>query len=172
MASGCGTCVYYGLLRGFDMYGIEPSSWKNRFNATKAMEYGYPEDWPRRFIEAVGEDLPFPDDDFDAVTSYQTLEHVRDARKCLEEMVRVTRLGGVVHLRCPDYRGTYEGHYRLPWLPLLPGPLARVYLRLTGRPAAGLETLRYITGKKVIAWLQGIESTRGWNLEVTDVDDL
>lgn len=42
MGSGCGTCVFYSLIHGYDMYGIDPSLWKFKFNRMKAKEYSYP----------------------------------------------------------------------------------------------------------------------------------
>lgn len=45
MASGCGTFVFYGLLNGYDVYGIEPEKWKNKFNKMKISLYNYPESW-------------------------------------------------------------------------------------------------------------------------------
>jgi ubiquinone/menaquinone biosynthesis C-methylase UbiE len=138
MASGCGTCVFYGLKNGYDMYGVDPEEWKTTFVALKVSELGYPNEWVSRFSRAVGENLPFPDSAFDCVTTHQTLEHVQDVPEAIGEMIRVTKPGGGMHIHCPDYRSTFEGHYRLPWLPLLPKPLARIYLRALGRPTAGL----------------------------------
>ena len=151
MASGCGTFVYYGLLNGMDVWGIEPEHWKNIFNHMKANVYSYPEEWKTHFIEAVGERLPFSDESFDFVYSYQTLEHVQDVEQCLAEMIRVARVA--VFLRAPDYSGTFEEHYRLPWLPLFPRPLARLYLRFLGRPTLGLDSLQYVTTRHVKAVL-------------------
>lgn len=151
MASGCGTFVFYGLLNGIDVWGIEPEDWKNKFNCLKVDAYGYPAAWKRRFIKAVGEALPFKDESFDFVSSYQTLEHVLNVELCLEEMIRVSKKA--VFIRAPDYTGTFEGHYRLPWLPLFPRLLARLYLRLLGRPTLGLDTINYITSRKITRFL-------------------
>jgi ubiquinone/menaquinone biosynthesis C-methylase UbiE len=65
MASGCGSAVYFGLLNGYDMTGIDPEKWKHIFNAMKAAEFGYPLEWQARFHEGVGENLPFQDNHFD-----------------------------------------------------------------------------------------------------------
>ncbi|MDC0743605.1 class I SAM-dependent methyltransferase [Polyangium mundeleinium] len=171
MASGCGSAVFYGLLHGYDMVGIDPEGWKHTFNGMKAKERGYPAAWMSRFHDGVGEALPFPDDDFDCVTSYQTIEHVQDVDRVLAELVRVTRAGGGIHLRCPDYRGTFEGHYRLPWLPLFPRPLARAYLRAIGKPTAGLDTIQYITKGRVVRILRALEARRpGLRLRIVDLD--
>jgi SAM-dependent methyltransferase len=171
MASGCGTAVFYGLLHGYDMEGIDPEAWKHRFNEVKAAEHGYPEEWKRRFHVGVGEELPFPDNDFDCVTTYQTLEHVQDLRRVVLEMVRVTRPGGGIHIRCPDYTGTFEGHYRLPWLPLFPRPLAKAYLRALGRPTKGLDTIGYVTQRKLFHLLKEAQVIHpNWNLRIVDID--
>lgn len=149
MASGCGTFVFYGLLKKYDVYGVEPEWWKHEFVKLKAQEYGYPAKWLRRFCVGFGEDLPFGDNRFDCVSSYQTLEHVENPRKCLSEMVRVTKPGGGIHLRCPDYRSLYEPHYRLPWLPLFPRTWAKCYLNLLDKPTVGLNNLQYVTVPKI-----------------------
>jgi SAM-dependent methyltransferase len=170
MASGCGNLVFYGLLHGYDMYGIEPEKWKRTFVGMKARDYGYPAEWLDRFHSGTGEELPFPDASFDCVSSHQTLEHVRDPRQCIREMIRVTRPGGTVQIRCPDYRGTYEGHYLLPWLPLLPRPLAGLYLRLLARPLEGLRSINYVTTPRVKRWLEEVEARTDYAFSTLDLE--
>lgn len=170
MAAGCGTFVFYGLLHGYDVWGIDCADWKLEFNHRKAEAYGYPEEWKERFLTGVGESLPFPDDHFDYVSSYQTLEHVQDVSQCLGELVRVTKPGGAIHIQCPDYRGTYEPHYCLPWLPLMPRRLASVYLRLCGRPTRGLEDIRYVTQRSLARSLRSLAERRtDCSFELVDV---
>ena len=48
------------------------------------------------YVVADAYHLPFPDDTFDAVTSYTTLGVLEDPEKALEEMIRVCRPGGTV----------------------------------------------------------------------------
>lgn len=171
LASGCDTCVYYGLMNGFDMYGVEPDMWKHTFNRMKSREYGYPPEWQSRFLAAYGESLPFADNSFDCVTTYQTLEHVADPRAVISEMVRVTLPGGGIHIRCPDYRSTFEPHYRLPWLPLFPRAAAKAYLRLAGRPTAGLDTIQYVTRPRILKMLREIESNnQSTRLQIINAD--
>jgi ubiquinone/menaquinone biosynthesis C-methylase UbiE len=171
MASGCGSAVFYGLLNGYDMRGVDPEAWKHTFNAMKAAEYGYPREWITRFHTGVGESLPYEDDHFDCTTSYQTLEHVQDVRKALTEMLRVTRVGGGAHIHCPDYSSTFEGHYRLPWLPLFPRSWAEAYLRALGRPVKGLGTLNYTTRANILRTLRSIgRENPSWRLQVVDVE--
>jgi ubiquinone/menaquinone biosynthesis C-methylase UbiE len=54
------------------------------------------------FVLGGGLELPFPDDSFDLVTSFQVLEHVPDPRVFLRELTRVTRPGGHVILATPN----------------------------------------------------------------------
>lgn len=98
-----------------------------------------------RYAVAGAEDLPFPADAFDLVYCLSTLEHVRDVERSIAEMVRVTRPGGAVVLYAPNSWSMYENHYKVFWLPRLPRPLARLYLRTLGRPTAFVDTLNYLT---------------------------
>ena len=50
-----------------------------------------------QFVLAEGEDLPFADQTFDVVCSYDVFEHVADLSVCLQECYRVLRPGGVLY---------------------------------------------------------------------------
>lgn len=72
------------------------------------------------FAAGVGEALPFVDDSFDAVLSYDVLEHVQDPRRTLAEVLRVLKTGGVFLAVFPPYfhpKGSHlEGYAsRLPY---------------------------------------------------------
>lgn len=121
-------------------------------------------------LVGVGEDLPFEDDFFDCCTSYQTLEHVEDPEKCILEMLRITKVGGGIHIMCPDYRSTYEGHYNLPWLPLFPRTFAKIYLNILGRSDKCLDTIKYVTTNNLLRWLRGVAKEKNWNLEIINVN--
>ena len=166
IASGFGQFLLHSLEAGYDTIGLEPDPWRCRFVEDKIAALEMPGEWAARVCCGRGERLPFEDDYFDYVTSYQTLEHVQDPAAVIRELVRVTRVGGAIHIMCPDYRGTYEGHYRLPWLPLFPRTLARAYLRALGRPTLGLETIRYVTRPRILRWLRDAEA--GGRLLVSD----
>ena len=168
MAAGCGTFVLYGLHAGRDVVGIEPEGWKREYFHRKSAAAGYPDAWRERLVEGVGEELPFPDASFDLVTTYQTLEHVRDVRQCLSEMLRVLKPGGVLYARAPDYNSFFEPHYRLPFLPRMNRRVAAAYLKALGRPVEGLNTLNWVTGRGVRRAIQKldpralIEDNRRW----------
>lgn len=67
----------------------------------------------RAALTAAGENIPFAAGVFDVVLSHEVLEHVADDRRCLQEMLRVTRAGGRVLLFCPNRWYPFEthGHY-------------------------------------------------------------
>ena len=50
-----------------------------------------------RFIENDAMDLLFKDSYFDFVTSFNAFEHIPNPLKALEEMIRVTKKGGVIY---------------------------------------------------------------------------
>jgi len=153
MSSGCGTFVFYGLMNGYDVYGIEPEMWKHQFNFLKAKEKGYPVTWMKRFSLGVGEYLPFKDEAFNIISTYQTLEHVQSHKKCFSEFKRVIKKGGVLFIQCPDYSSFFEGHYRIPMLLLMNRSLFKIYLKILKKPTKGLDTINYITKKTIYRFL-------------------
>jgi SAM-dependent methyltransferase len=100
--------------------------------------------------QAVGEALPFADRTFDVIFSHEVLEHVKDDRRCAEEMVRVARSGGHIVVFVPNRLYPFETHgiywrgrYRFgnkPFINWLPNrlrdrlaPHVRAYTRRTLR---------------------------------------
>ncbi|MGB4136585.1 MAG: class I SAM-dependent methyltransferase [Microbacterium sp.] len=74
------------------------------------------------FVQADATDLPFGDDEFDAVTMSYSLRNVQDPKKALAELFRVTRPGGRVVINefstppKPLFRGFF-GFYNSQVLP-------------------------------------------------------
>lgn len=165
MACGSGVFVFSGLHKGYDVYGIEPEEWKQQYINMKIEELSYPKEWKQRFIKAVGEDLPFENETFDYIESAQTLEHTNDYKKCLDELIRVLKVGGKIRIFAPDYEGFYEPHYRIPFLPKMNRTLAKIYLKILGKPIIGLNTITYITAKDIINYL----SKKFVNIEIIDL---
>lgn len=62
------------------------------------------------FFEARAEQLPFADESFDIMTSFDTLEHLPDVGRALTEFRRVLRSGGTTLIRVP-----YAGFWRRCW---------------------------------------------------------
>jgi ubiquinone/menaquinone biosynthesis C-methylase UbiE len=77
--------------------------------------------------------MAFADNSFDVVICTQIYEHVPDASKMFGEIHRVLKPGGFCYFSGNNRIMFMEPHYRLPFLSLLPRPLADQYVRLTGR---------------------------------------
>jgi SAM-dependent methyltransferase len=79
-----------------------------------------------------GLQLPFRDGSVDVCYSSNVLEHVPEPWRMAEEMVRVTRPGGLVFISYTVWYGPWGGHETAPWH-FLGGRLARRrYLRRHG----------------------------------------
>ncbi len=64
-------------------------------------------------LVAAAEELPYPSYTFDTLLSNEVLEHVRDDRAAVQEMVRVLKPGGRIVLFTPNRWYPFEthGHY-------------------------------------------------------------
>lgn len=99
-----------------------------------------------RVRQGVAEALPHDDGGFDLVVAKDVLEHVDDVEQAVDELVRVSRR--YVYVMCPNYAFPYEAHFKVPFPPFLPKPLARGYLRCLGfsRDEIGfLDHINYVT---------------------------
>src|SRR5215510_10564531 len=56
-------------------------------------------------------DIPFDDATFDAVVVQAVLEHVVDPRRCVEEIHRVLKAGGLVYAETPFIQQVHMGRY-------------------------------------------------------------
>jgi len=72
------------------------------------------------------------DDSLDVVVCTHVYEHVPDAGQMFAEIHRVLKPGGFCYFSGNNRVMIMEPHYRLPFLSLLPRPLAHLYMR-TGR---------------------------------------
>ncbi|MCG3704501.1 class I SAM-dependent methyltransferase [Aliarcobacter butzleri] len=167
MACGVGTFMFHGLRKGYDIYGIEPEEWKLSYIDMKIDEMNYPKEWKNRFIKGFGENLPFEDEYFDFIVTYQTLEHVQNVEKCLDEMIRVLKHDGKIKIQCPDYNSFYEPHYQLPFLPKMNRKLASVYLKILKKPTIGLDSLNWTTNESIIKILKKYK-----NLEIISLSKI
>lgn len=77
--------------------------------------------------------LDFPDDAFDIVICSQVYEHVPDPIRMINEIFRVLRSDGVCYFAATNRFCIMEQHYHLPFLSVIPVPLAHWYLRALRR---------------------------------------
>jgi len=55
-----------------------------------------------RFICGIAGDIPLPENEYDIVTSFETIEHVNDQPKMLAEIKKTLKPGGLLILSTPD----------------------------------------------------------------------
>jgi SAM-dependent methyltransferase len=143
LENGCGVGMYVERLAAHAdrVVGLE-------YDFSRAREARQLAEWLANadILCAAGESLPFPAGSFDLILSHEVLEHVRDDRLAVREMVRVLRPGGRMVIFVPNRGYPFETHgfywrgqYRFGNIPLvnyLPRPLrdrlaphVRIYTR-------------------------------------------
>lgn len=85
-------------------------------------------------LRASGMELPIRTASVDVCYSSNVLEHVPDPPRMLDEMVRVTRPGGIVFASFTPWWSPWGGHETAPWHYLGGEYAVRRYQRKTGRP--------------------------------------
>lgn len=98
--------------------------------------------------------LPFADDSVDVCYSSNVLEHVPDRPKMAEEMLRVTRSGGIVFLSYTLWWGPWGGHETSPWHYLGGGYARRRYRRRHGHEPKNRysESMFAVTAAEMLRW--------------------
>jgi ubiquinone/menaquinone biosynthesis C-methylase UbiE len=126
--AGNGYFLLEGLKRDRDVWGVDMAAGKvERFR--KMLEYRLlPANWCKRYVQGDGYLLPFRADNFSIVTSWWVLEHVAAPLEIVTEMIRVTRPQGVIVIRAQNPHCGWEGHCKIPWLPLLPAELQHAWI--------------------------------------------
>ena len=101
-----------------------------------------------------GMNLPFADDSVDLCYSSNVLEHVPEPWRMADEMLRVTRPGGIAFLSCTVWFGPWGGHETAPWHYLGGGRARRRYRRRHGHEPKNRygESLFPVTVRAGLAW--------------------
>lgn len=127
--------------QGIAMEGIEPSQAGVAVSIMRAQRLGLDN---VRFQNGMGEAIPFPDNTFDFVISLAVLEHVQNVASVVEETYRVLKPGGYAYFEVPNNLYPFEGHYKMAWLPMMPKPIAKQYVRARGAYPQFLDHLHYM----------------------------
>jgi SAM-dependent methyltransferase len=90
-------------------------------------------DTPPGAVLADGFWLPVRDGGADVCVSSNVLEHVRDPRGLIEEMVRATKPGGLIYLSFTNWFSPWGGHEMSPWHYFGAGTAERRYVRKNGK---------------------------------------
>ena len=101
-----------------------------------------------------GLDLPFRDGSLDVCYSSNVLEHVTDPWRMADEMLRVTRRGGVVLISYTVWFGPWGGHETAPWHYVGGRWARRRYRRTHGREPKNRfgESLFAVTVSEGLRW--------------------
>jgi ubiquinone/menaquinone biosynthesis C-methylase UbiE len=128
-------------MSGIRVIGVEPSTAGVEVSRQRAERLGLRN---ASFEVGVGEQLPYSAESFDLVVSLAVLEHVQDVDAVLGEAFRVLRPGGQAYFEVPNNFYPFEGHYKLPWLPMMPKRLAKLYVAALGYRPEFLDELHYM----------------------------
>jgi SAM-dependent methyltransferase len=156
LGAGYGLNMLDGLLKGYNVYGVEPSStsFEGRYAvAVDLMKENGVSSPDQRLFNCTGENMfLIPDRFADVVYSYQVLEHVQNIDKVLLEVDRVLKPNSIAYFTMPNYNSLYEGHYEILWIPYVLSKskkLARIYLRLIGKNPAYIDELNFTTPSNI-----------------------
>jgi len=138
LGSGFGGFVLLGNLHGVKTLGVEPDLKMVWITKQMLSSFGFDQDLVQ---PSMGEDLPFKENHFDYVVSFQVLEHVDDPAKVLGESIRVLKPTGYLYFIFPNYNSFYEGHIKKIWFPFINKKNVKAYLKLLG---VNEEKLRYV----------------------------
>jgi SAM-dependent methyltransferase len=110
-------------------------------------------------VQGSGMSLPFRDASVDICYSSNVLEHVPSPWSMADEMIRVTKPGGLVFLSYTTWYGPWGGHETAPWHYLGGVYAARRYERKHGKPPKNVYG-RSLFKLTVAAGLEYAEATR------------
>lgn len=151
LGAGTGAEFLYFASLGCDVYGIEPDADACKIGKLKAEQAGID---PDRFMQGIGEDMPYADNEFDLVWCHTVIEHVQNVEDTLSELIRVIKPNGYGYIVTPDYRQWYEPHYKLPIPMFMPKVLIKAYLAMIGRPPQFIDTLQFVTKHQLSNFFQ------------------
>lgn len=113
------------------------------------------------FFESDSQELEFTENIFDAIVCAHIYEHVPDASRLLGEIFRVLKPGGVCYFAAGNRINVIEPHYKLPFLSMLPRPLAHIYVRKLRKSKFYYEKhLTYWSLKKLVCKFERIDYTK------------
>jgi ubiquinone/menaquinone biosynthesis C-methylase UbiE len=105
--------------------------WQRIFLSCSRQKMDHPEN-PLQFVQASGQDIPFPEGSFDIVICNNVLEHVKDHRLLISEIERVLTPGGWLYISFPNLLSITnfikDPHYNLFGISMMPPMLARWYV--------------------------------------------
>lgn len=93
-------------------------------------------------VIGIGEYLPFKNNSFFLSDCTSVIEHVKSPSMTIKEMIRVSKF---IHIHAPNYLYPVEPHYKIYFIPMLPKPIARLYLCILKKNPNFISHINYIT---------------------------
>ena len=84
------------------------------------------------FFTNNAEIIPYPENYFDLVIASSVLEHAHNLEVIIKEMIRVTNVGGICCISCPNPIFPREAHYKVFLIPYLTKSIQNFYLKIRG----------------------------------------
>ncbi len=111
IGSHLGFFLELALRRGFDVVGLEPSE--------MAVEYAIKKLGIETKIGTL-DSIKFPQDHFDVVTLFHTIEHLPDPSKIVYQINQIIRPGGILVIETPNIKNVWVKIFRRKWRQFLP----------------------------------------------------
>jgi len=104
----CGCMSFFFARRGFDVIGIDHSPNAVHDSRKDAEKIKFSGTFEAKLANA--ENLPFSDNEFDAISAYHSMHHIDDLDKAISEMFRVCKNSGLILISDlhEEDRKTYE----------------------------------------------------------------
>jgi len=113
------------------------------------------------FIKNDSQQLRFTENAFDAVICAHVYEHVPDAGRLFGEIFRVLKSGGICYFAAGNRISIMEPHYNLPFLSMLPRPIAHLYVRALRKSSHYYEKhLTYWGLEKLVCAFEKVDYTK------------
>lgn len=153
IGSGSGwRCVAMSLAGGV-VTGIEPLESGIEASVLRSKRY------PNLHIDfrvGAAEELPFVNNSFDLIVSFQVIEHVQNIELSLKEMYRALKKGGAVYMETGNSAYPREEHYRIFWPPYLPKSLGKMYARIRCKNSDHLDHVNFIYKRTILKMMKEI----------------
>ncbi len=158
IGSGMGTCcLLMKAMTGAEIVGVEPApeSYYNLHECIKDFKECNPH-LQYTSLNVGGEAIPYSDESFDFIYSFEVMEHVQDPHKVMEEIYRLLKPCGCAYIATCNYDSFYEGHYARFWNPFIGVEGNRKRYIAKGLSPQFLSELNFITKKKIKKWAEEI----------------
>ncbi|MBW1807680.1 MAG: class I SAM-dependent methyltransferase [Deltaproteobacteria bacterium] len=142
---------HFGRVTGIDI-DVEAVDFANRHQNGLEIRY--------HVMDALN--TSFDSGSFDVIICNQMYEHVADARRLMTEIHRLLKPGGVCYFGATNRLKLVEPHYgNIPFLSIMPKPLASLLLRLLRRADDYYETHLTLWGlRQLVGHFEVIDYTR------------